>query len=212
MLQKGLLIAVEGIDGAGKSTLAHTLNLALIAHGFKTLLTKEPGGSRLGSHLRSFLQEQDIAITAKAEYLLFAADRAQHIAQIIEPALLEKKIVISDRLSDSSIVYQGYGRDVSIEHIKNINDWVMNGHKADITIYLKIPPAEAHKRLISRGKKLTNFEQESSLFVERLAYGFEQLYANRSDVITLDGLYSVEDSAHQAHQMVMHKINQLQGS
>jgi dTMP kinase len=109
-INRGKFITIEGIDGCGKSTLAENLTGALTKIGAPVLLTKEPGGSELGKSLRKILQEQHYPVCDKAEYLMFASDRAQHYKQLIQPALAAGKIVISDRWGDSSVAYQGYGR------------------------------------------------------------------------------------------------------
>src|SRR5262245_6758669 len=104
----GILITLEGIDGSGKSSIARELH-TFFSSQYQTVLTKEPGGTPLGQRLRDLLQYQDIPVVAKAQYLLFAADRAQHFAYVVVPSLEQKCLVISDRMADSSIVYQGHG-------------------------------------------------------------------------------------------------------
>src|SRR3972149_5899470 len=124
-----MLITLEGIDGSGKSTLAKKMADTL----HNVVLTKEPGGSALGKKLREILQMQPVPITPIAEFLLFAADRAQHFDEVVIPALEQNKIVISDRMADSSLVYQGYGRGINMENIKLVNKWVMQDITPDIT-------------------------------------------------------------------------------
>src|ERR1700730_16197149 len=131
-MNKGMLIVIEGIDGAGKSTLAKSLADILTTQGNTVLLTKEPGGSQLGKQLRTILQNQPIPITPIAEYLLFAADRAQHIEQVVKPALERGAIVISDRMGDSSLAYQGYGRGIDKNNIRTVNQWAMQGLTPDL--------------------------------------------------------------------------------
>ena len=195
-LQRGILIAIEGIDGSGKSTLARNLATKLQEKNIPTVLTKEPGDSKLGALVRAIVQKQDVPVCPKAEFLLFAADRAQHFAEIIKPELQEKKIIISDRMADSSIVYQGFGRGLSIDMIKSVNAWAMDGINPDITIYLRISPEQALKRLQTRAE-LTAFEAEQA-FMRKVLAGFEELYKNREDVILLDGTESPETLAKQA--------------
>ncbi|HEX2978277.1 MAG TPA: dTMP kinase [Candidatus Babeliales bacterium] len=185
-LKRGLFIAIEGIDGSGKSTLARTLATQFEKKGIPTLLTREPGGSQLGKSLRAILQHQEKPLSPIGEFLLFAADRAQHFQEVIIPALDEKKLVISDRLSDSSIVYQGFGKGVDRTMIAQVNQWAMQNIKPDLVIYVRIDAQTAHERLISRGKKLTSFEQQANEFTQRLIDGFETLYANAKNVIIVD--------------------------
>lgn len=199
-LQHGILIAIEGIDGSGKSTLARNLAAMLEQNGFPTILTKEPGDSKLGTLIRAIVQKQEVPVCPKAEFLLFAADRAQHFEELIEPMLKQKKIIISDRMADSSIVYQGYGRGLSIEMIKSVNAWVMNGRNPDLVIYLRISPETAMQRLRTRSE-LTAFEMQA--FQTKILAGFDALYKNATNVIILDGTESPETLTQQALRAVL---------
>jgi dTMP kinase len=191
-LQKGILIAIEGIDGSGKSSLAKNLYQELLNQKYLVLLTKEPGGTPLGLQLRTIVQEKKVAVCPKAEFMLFAADRAQHFYELIVPALTHNKIVISDRMADSSLVYQGYGRGLDMNAINAVNNFVMNSIKPDITVYVKVPLAVATERIMKRNLELTSFEKEKEDFVSKLANGFDQLYKNREDVIIVDGNQTLE--------------------
>jgi dTMP kinase len=161
-LKRGILIAIEGIDGCGKSTLARTLHAAC-----------QP-------------------LEPKAEYLLFAADRAEHFTKIIIPALRNNQLIISDRMGDSSIAYQGYGRGLDIHMIEQVNTWTMNHIKPDLILYITIDPLIAQERIKARNEALTRFEQEDIDFIHRLAQGFDTLFQHRKEVITLDGTHSVQ--------------------
>lgn len=186
-LKRGLLISIEGIDGSGKSTLARNLHHTMQMHFASVILTKEPGGTDLGGMLRTILQTQPVPLCSKAEYLLFAADRAQHFHQLIVPALAQQSIVISDRMADSSLVYQGYARGLDIPTIKMINAWAMNGIEPDITVYVRIEPEQALQRLHARNQALTAFEKEKTDFSLKLVHGFETIFAERTNVIVIDG-------------------------
>ncbi len=196
-----MLITIEGIDGTGKSTLAKMLYSQLKNDGHHVLLTKEPGGSALGKKLREILQSQPVPITPVAEFLLFAADRAQHFQDVVIPALEKNEIVISDRMADSSIVYQGFGRGIDIEMIKKVNAWVMQGIKPDLTLYVTVPLAVAMERLQTR-KKLTAFEKKQEERAQKLLSGFENLYKNRDDVITIDGAQSPDQVAQNSYKAI----------
>jgi dTMP kinase len=202
VLSKGLLIALEGIDGSGKTTLARTLSAVLQAEGYPVILTREPGGTELGKNIRAVVQHSPVRPQPKSEFLLFAADRAHHIETLVKPALAQKKIVISDRMSDSSLAYQGYGRGVDIDMIEQINRWAMDGIQPDITIYVKVDPQTAHERTAHRGE-LSNFEQEKRDFFERVVRGFEVIFHNRKDVLVIDGLQSPEKVAAQTFAKLM---------
>lgn len=187
---RGMLIAFEGIDGSGKSTCARALFDHLNEKKLPVVLTKEPGGSPLGKLLRSLLQESPVSRCALAEFFLFCADRAQHFHDVVIPALNNNNLVISDRLADSSLVYQGFGRGLSMDMIASVNQWAMQNNKPDITFYLKVPLDVALERLRVRKGSVTNFERDYQL-LQKAVHGFDTLYAQRSDVITIDAQHSV---------------------
>lgn len=196
----GLLIGIEGIDGCGKSTLAQALAQALSQHNLTPILTREPGGTKFGLQLRQILQYRDelCALDPKAEFLLFAADRAQHFTQLVIPSLQQGKIVISDRTCDSSLIYQGVGRGLDRAMLRQINQWVMGGIKPDLIIYLRVDAQVACNRITQRAEKPTAFEEAGLLFLHKLVAGFDELYQNRSDVLTLDGKLPSGDLAQQS--------------
>jgi dTMP kinase len=210
---RGILISVEGIDGCGKSSfikkLAHKLEPEI-----PVILTKEPGGSNLGIHLRTALNErllqgQRIEICSKSEFLLFAADRAQHTIDIIEPALKKRCIVISDRMSDSSIVYQGYARGLDIDMINRINMWATNGITPDVTFYLKIDPRIALQRIKNRDEQLTAFEQENEHFMQQVAQGYDAWFKHKAHVVTLDATQNISSMVTHALTHINHLTNTL---
>lgn len=199
----GKLIVVEGIDGAGKTTVCSALAVLLEQQGYQVVKTREPGGTSFGKKIREFILEHN-EMSARAEFLLFAADRAEHIEKVVRPALASGTIVISDRMSDSSIVYQGMTQNLDLDGIKFINQWAMNSLKADATIYLKIDVNSAQQRLTARGKK-TRFE--SSEMLEQVSNAFDKLFVQRADVITVDAHKSTTDIIKQvAQQLVQRKI------
>lgn len=195
-LKHGLLIAIEGIDGSGKTTLAQKLYTSLCKESFDTLLTKEPGGTMVGQTIRELVQKQDAPLNPRAEFLLFAADRAQHFAEVVIPAVNNKKIVISDRLADSSLAYQGYARGLDKEFITQVNTWAMNTIQPDFIIYVRIPVSIALER-ITKTRALSAFEKKIS-FLESVAHGFDTMYENKCNVITLDGTESQESLTNKA--------------
>jgi dTMP kinase len=199
----GSLISIEGIDGSGKTTLAHRLAQALHERNIKTLLTLEPGGTKLGTSLREILHGQKSVVCDKAEFLLFAADRAQHFKQIITPALHDGIYVIADRLADSSLAYQGYGRGLDCNMITTINKWAMGDIVPDLTIYLRINPEAALARVHGRKEQLTSFEQEKLAFWERVTEGYETIFANRDNVVILDAMMPQDVLCDQSVDAVM---------
>jgi dTMP kinase len=186
----GVLITFEGIDGSGKSSAARFL-YERIQELRPALLTKEPGGTELGKHLRTLLQLRTYPVSPEAEFLLFAADRAQHWRECVMPALQEGIVVISDRMADSSLAYQGYGRGVDHAMIESVNRWAMCGMKPDLTIYLKIDYATAMSRLADR--------EETTVF--------DTMFATRDNVITVDARLP----EHEVHEMIMQQALGLQG-
>ena len=207
-VKKGILIAIEGIDGSGKSSLAKQLFSNLGDTQYPVILTKEPGATPFGHHLRALVQEKKVAICPKAEFLLFATDRAQHFQEVVIPNLAAKKIIISDRMADSSLVYQGYGRGLDISMINSINTWVMNGITPDLTVYVNVSADVAAQRIMKRNAELTSFEKEKKDFIQKLVHGFDTLYKDRKDVIIIDGNQTLEHVANQATTAVISWISQ----
>ena len=212
-LQRGILVAVEGIDGSGKSTLALNIAKTLTMQSWPVLLTKEPGDTALGAHIRSILHDVSIPKNPKAEFLLFAADRAQHIGAVIQPAMARKQIVISDRMADSSVVYQGYARGLEIDMINSINSWTMEGHEPDIVFYIQVSPQIAYERLIARNLPLTSFEQEPKAFFNRLVQGFDTVMKTKPNAVILDGTQTPEQLSIIATEKILswihtNKLNQ----
>jgi dTMP kinase len=206
-MSTGLLITIEGIDGSGKTTLIENIAKQLQAQKIPLLTTKEPGGTQLGQQLRTILQTQPVAVCPKAEFLMFAADRAQHFEQLIMPALAQGTMVISDRMGDSSVVYQGYGRGLDISLIKTINAWAMNSIQPAITFYLRIDLEQAEKRVKARNLPLTAFEKEKRTFTQKLVDGFDHLFKNEQHVILLNGTDSMESLTSQAVKHILLCIN-----
>ncbi len=188
-LTRGILIAIEGIDGSGKSTLAENISSSLEQQGFNTLLTKEPGDSQVGKEIRELVCNQNIPISPMTQYLLFAADRAQHFTERIIPALADNRLILCDRLADSSLAYQSYGNGVDMEMVKSINKWSMQSIMPDLTIFVRIPVETALERCGKRGS-LSAYEKKE--FLHRVADGFEEIYKDRDNVIVVDGTESPE--------------------
>ena len=204
----GLLIGIEGIDGSGKTVFGKALAQILQQHALQTVLTKEPGGTNFGLKLRQILQyRDDIGILdSKAEYLLFAADRAQHFTQVVIPGLQAGKVVISDRTGDSSLVYQGVGRGLDCQMIRQINNWATCGIKPNLTVYLKIDLQTAQNRIGLRAEKLTAFEKAGAEFMQRVINGFNELYQNRTDVLILDGSLPTVELVTQVSQLILERF------
>lgn len=202
----GFLITIEGIDGSGKTTLVNLLGNLLKENGHKVLTTKEPGKTQLGQKIRNILQQEKNLVCDKAEFLLFAADRAQHFDQVVIPALESGTIVISDRMADSSVAYQGYGRELDIDFIKSINKWCMHSIQPDLTLYVDIDEKTALERIYRRKELLTPFEKESTAFWKRIKHGFEEIFKERNNVIWINGSMSKEEVCQKAHSSLQQLI------
>jgi len=205
--KKGILISVEGIDGSGKSTLAKNLKDKLENDKLPVVLTYEPGDTDLGTHIRKILQERDFDMCGKSEFLLFASDRAQHFKDVIIPNLQKNNIVISDRMADSSLVYQGYGRYEDKQMIKAVNKWVMTNIVPDLTIYIKISVDLAMERLQKRKTIPTAFEKEKKEFTKRLEKGYKEIFKDRKNVIILDGTKTEGELTDTAYVQVKKWLN-----
>ena len=186
MKYPGKLISIEGLDGCGKSTLAHELATELQTRGCKVVLTKEHGGTPLGTKLRQIVHSTTEKVCAKTEFLLIAADRAQHFYEVVVPALQAGAIVISDRMDDSSLAYQGYGRELDLDLIATVNRWAMNNITKDLVLYLVLDYQTALKRVGTRQETLTSFEQEKAAFWKKVSAGYEKIFAGRPEVARLD--------------------------
>ncbi|MFD0775824.1 dTMP kinase, partial [Streptomonospora algeriensis] len=169
----GTFIVLEGGEGAGKSTQAGRLSVWLRDEGFEVVTTREPGSTKLGMRLRALLLDREhTEMSARAEALLYAADRAEHVASVILPALRRGAIVISDRYVDSTLAYQGAGRELIREEIERVNEWATDDLTPHLTVLLDIPPEQGLSRL---GGTTDRMEAESEEFHTRVRQGFREL-------------------------------------
>lgn len=176
----GYFIALEGADGSGKTTQSRLLEKALTADGYDVLVTREPGGTRLGERIRELLLGVDgCAMLATTEALLFAAARAQHVHEVIKPALETGMIVICDRFVDSSFAYQGGGRGLDMEPLRVIQSFAISGVEPDLRILLDVP-VEVGLRRRSRGVEPTNhLDEAGAAFHERVRAMYQDLIEAR---------------------------------
>ncbi len=191
-----MFISICGVEGAGKTTQLRHISEFLKSTGRNFVMTREPGGTEIGMKIRRILLDpENRDLTPKAELFLYAADRIQHIEQIILPALKEGKIVVTDRFVDSTTVYQGYARGIDLELVEKINELVLNGLKPDLTLLLDISPGVGLARvrdqfqLGERAESESRFEREELVFHEKIRKGFltlSQKETNRFRIIDAD--------------------------
>lgn len=175
---KGLFITFEGGDGSGKSTQSGLLVSWLQEQGRTVLTTREPGGTELGDELREIVLHRRGHITPKTEALMYAADRAHHIATKVRPALQRGEIVVQDRYLDSSIAYQGVGRALGADEIKNISLWATDGLLPDLTILLDLDEALGRGRLDASRTRYDRLESEEQAFHGRVRAAYLELAAS----------------------------------
>jgi dTMP kinase len=181
--RRGVFIAFEGGEGSGKSTQVDLLATALIADGWDVVVTREPGATDVGLRIRSLLLDRPtagvagaIAMAPRAEALLYAADRAHHVATVVRPALAKGSIVISDRYIDSSLAYQGAGRTLPVNEISWLSAWATGGLSPDLVVLLDIDPVVGLGRIADRGGA-DRLEAEGGSFHDRVRYAFLDLAA-----------------------------------
>lgn len=206
----GFLFAIEGTEGCGKTTLVKNLTQALTNLNINTIATQEPGATELGKVLRSLIMNRSVATCTLSEFFLFAADRAQHFESFIIPYLEKNYIIISDRMADSSLVYQGFVKGLSLSMIKTVNQWAMQNHQPDIVFYLKIDALTALERMHKRNEGFLAFEEEILQKKYQLLEGFDLILSNRSNVIILDAHASIDDLTNQALEAILHHIQKKQ--
>lgn len=194
---RGLFIAMEGGDGAGKSTQAQRLGAALQKAGREVLRTREPGGTPVGEKLRALvLDHGNGEIDARTEALIFAASRAAHVQQVIEPALAAGTVVICDRYVDSSVAYQGAGRDLGTDAVRTLNSWATGGLEPDLTVLLDVDPERGRIRRTAGQAAEDRLESEPDTFHQRIRTAFlETAQASPSRYLVLDAGLSEDELA-----------------
>lgn len=160
-MKKGLFISIEGPDGSGKSTQIENIKQFFAGRGIEIVFTREPGGTAVGERIRELILDKTYKeMEPMTEAMLYAAARAQHVAQVIRPALEAGKIVMCDRFVDSSIAYQGYGRKLG-EAVKNINDYAIAGCMPDVTFLMKLDPTIGRRRIDAAEQDRLEMEQDN---------------------------------------------------
>ena len=210
---RGKFIVIEGIDGCGKTTQVDEISKWLPTSGLmeedsNLIRTREPGGSLLGKKLRNLILDNNTNNTPSslAELLLYSADRAEHVSKIISPALEKKDWVLSDRFADSTLAYQGYGRDINLEIIKNIESIVCQGEKPDLTIFLEITAEES----VLRRKNFVpdRIESEGIQFLQKVSEGFK-LIAKEKNWKTISATQNINTISNEIKETLLTNFSSL---
>lgn len=168
-MKNGKFISIEGIEGAGKSTQIDFIQNFLQQQGKRVVVTREPGGTKLGEQIRELLlAPRDNGMSHDAELLLMFAARAEHIEQVIKPAIARGDWVLCDRFVDATFAYQGGGRGIPDERIKTISDWTLDGLQTDITLLFDLPVETGQQRVVKRLQEKDRFEQEKAAFFQKI--------------------------------------------
>jgi dTMP kinase len=212
---RSLFITCEGGEGVGKTTLISRLKRELLSRGYEVVVTREPGGSKLGEYIRQWLLNRDfnISIGNKAELLLFLAARAQHIEELIKPALAEGKIVLCDRFNDSTVAYQGVARGLGREPVQDLCELVCDHVTPDLTFFIDVDPKvgiartkRSHKENAKAGE-VDRIEAEKLEFHQKVRGGLQELaklYPDR--IYTIDGAGSINSVFHAALKQIEKKL------
>jgi dTMP kinase len=182
-MARGRLITIEGIDGAGKSTLAAGLLDTVAQRGIEATLLREPGGVRTAERIRELVRDPTATIGPRAEALLYAAARAQLVDEALGPLLAAGRLVLLDRFVDSSLAYQGAGRDLGVERVREVNAFATGGLTPDRTLLLRLDPALGRARATQRGAVPDRLEQQPDDFFARIAAAYDALARSESDRI-----------------------------
>ncbi len=200
-MSTGRYIALEGAEGTGKSTHAARLAVHLGA-----VLTRETGGTDIGARVREILHDTTLThLSHRAEALLTAADRAQHIDEIVAPALAAGRHVVSDRSVYSTLAYQGYGRGLPIAEVREINEWAINSCWPDLVILIDTPAEVLERRM--RGRQLDRFERENDGFHARVLDGFRKMAADDPEHwVVVDGGAGMEEVGNSIRRGVAERL------
>ena len=204
-MNRGLFITFEGADGCGKTTQLNLLEKYLIDKGLDVIVTREPGAKGLGEKFREILLNYDGIVSDRCESFLFLADRAQNIDTIVKPAVSSGKIVLCDRHIDSSVAYQGYGRGLDIQQIKNLNTIAAGGMLPDLTLVFDIDIETSMQRV---GNNKDRMENSGNEFFNRVRNGYLELAKQEPDRIkVVDSTVSIDDIHNKVKNIVLALLN-----
>jgi dTMP kinase len=185
----GYFITIEGIDGSGKTTQARLLAEWLRGQGYEVCATREPGGTPAGQRIRELVLSPDYPIPPAAELFLYLADRAAHVAEVLQPALGAGQVVVCERYADSTFAYQGYGRGLDLDYLRQLNETATGGLTPDLTIILDLSVQQARMD----HSRLDRLEAGGVDFLNRVAEGFRELARQEpARIVLVDALGTIE--------------------
>ncbi len=207
-MNKGLFITLEGPDGSGKTTIATAIVKKLEEQGWEVVHTREPGGVRIAEEIRNvILDPENTEMDVKTEALLYAASRRQHLTEKVIPALRENKVVLCERFLDSSLAYQGFGREIGFDAVYEINRFAIGSYMPDLTLYLDIDEEKGLERIKDRSFK-DRLDVESVAFHHRVVQGYKEVLKRcpeRIRIVNAD--QTVEEVLHDCMQIIEEALN-----
>jgi len=171
-----MFITLEGPEGSGKTSQIPALKAFICTRGYDVLVTREPGGTSVGDQIREVLMNlKNVSIVPRTEILLFQAARAQHVEEVIRPALAEGKVVICDRFGDSTLAYQGYGHQTNLDQLRYLVDYATGGLTPDLTLLLDIPISDGMRRKVENDSEWNRLDAYAEAFHRRVRQGYLEL-------------------------------------
>lgn len=205
---RGRFITFEGGEGSGKTSAIELLSQYLQEQGYEVLVTREPGGINIAEQIRQVILNKDnVEMDQLTEAYLFAAARRQHLIEKVVPALEEGKIVLCDRFVDSSIVYQGYAREIGMELVAKINEIVVNGYMPHLTLFFDVKPETGLKRIMENLRKVNRLDLEEQKFHQKVYEGYHLLAKKNDRIQLINGELSKEEVFEQAKDVVEKFLN-----
>ena len=207
-MTEGLFITVEGPDGSGKSTVVPEVAKRLLADGFKVMTTREPGGVKIAEEIRAvILNPINTEMDIKTEALLYAAARRQHLIEKILPALKAGMTVLCERFIDSSLAYQGFGRDIGYKEILDLNNFAIDGHFPDFTIYFDVDEKTGLKRIAKGRNNTDRLDQESLTFHSAVLEGYRYINEVFKDrIIKVDATKDIETVIKTTYEIIKERL------
>lgn len=208
-MEKGLFITFEGADGSGKTTQLNLVKDFLEKEGYDVVVTREPGALELGQKIRNILLHYEGVVADRCEMFLFLADRAQHVDTFIKPSIQDGKVVLCDRYIDSTVAYQGYGREQDIQLLKDLNNIAVNSLKPDLTLLFDVSTETAQQRV---GSEKDRLESSGLDFHRRVRNGYIELQKEEPNRIKLiNANNSIENVYEQTKNTIINLLREKRG-